>query len=362
MRAYWSRNGGAAALVAWAAIAAGTIACGDGAPPRPGVRESAATGSAARDTGESRDSRDSLESAVPAPAVERDELPSEVATRFDSAAWRPPADSEITNDSLGAAVRRGLALVRHTNDSLPRYAPGRIACTSCHLDAGRNLDAVPLAGVQARYPRYIARAGAVVTLADRVNYCFTRSLAGLRLPSDSREMADILAYLAFLSRGVPVGASIAGGAGLPPMPDSLVGDTTRGRAVYASTCASCHGANGAGNPAMPPGVPALWGAKSYSVGASMAREERAASFIWHNMPLGRPKSLTPQQAFDVAAYVNAHPRPDSPGKAGDWPAGNVPRDVPYDTRSGHEAYRPPPLLRRANASRTLVPAPARVRR
>ena len=360
MRAHWWRHWSgtpraARALVAWALVAAATVACGEGATPRPAARESATSARAGRDT-------NSLERAVPAPAVERDELPGTSATRFDSAAWRPPADSEIGNDSLGASVRRGLALVVHTNDSLPRYAPGRITCANCHLGAGRNVDAVPLAGAQARYPRYVDRAGAVVTLADRVNYCFTRSLAGLRLPSDSREMADILAYIAFLSRGVPVGASVAGGPTLPPMPDSLTGDSARGRELYVTTCAACHGASGEGNPAIPPGVPALWGARSYSVGASMAREERAASFIWHNMPLGRPKSLTQQQAFDVAAYIDSRPRPDSPAKANDWPAGNAPRDVPYDTRSGHKAYRAPPLLRRANASRTLVPPPPRAGR
>lgn len=355
MRAHPSRHSSVVApRVAWVLAAAATaaIGCSEGAPPRPAA-------AAARDSATTaRRASASVDRAVPAPAVERAESPDAGATRFDSAAWRPPADSAIGNDSIGAAVRRGLALVLHTNDSLPRYAPGRIACASCHIDAGRDRDAVPLAGAFARYPRYNDRTGATITLADRVNYCFTRSLAGLRLPTDSREMADILAYVAFLSRGVPVGTSLA--SGLAAMPDSLVGDTARGRAEYATTCAACHGANGEGNPAIPPnGVPALWGAKSYSVGASMAREERAASFIWHNMPPGRPKSLTPQQAFDVAAYVNSRPRPDLPGKERDWPAGRVPRDVPYDTKSGHEAYRPPPLLRRANAARTIVPAPPR---
>jgi thiosulfate dehydrogenase len=89
----------------------------------------------------------------------------------------------------------------------------------------------------------------------------------------------------------------------------------------------------------------------------MAREERAASFIWHNMPLGRGRSLTRQQAFDAAAFVNAHPRPDSPGKADDWPTGGTPPDVPYATR-GHAAYRPPPLLPRADPAAARVPAPA----
>jgi len=89
----------------------------------------------------------------------------------------------------------------------------------------------------------------------------------------------------------------------------------------------------------------------------MAREERAASFIWHNMPYGRPKTLTPQQAFDVAAFVNAQPRPDSPGKERDWPRGGAPPDVPYDTRSGHRAYRPPPLLTRADTAGAVVLPP-----
>jgi thiosulfate dehydrogenase len=280
------------------------------------------------------------------------------AASFDTATWRPPADAEIPGDSLGAAIRRGMALVLHTPDSLPRYAPGRITCSNCHIGAGRDESALPLTGVHARYPRYIDRSGAVVSLVDRVNYCFTRSLAGRRLPGDSREMADILAYLAFLSRGVPVGARTRGG--LAPMKDTLVGDTTRGAAVFRAQCATCHGPDGQGNPAIPPGVPALWGARSYSVGASMAREERAASFIWHNMPLGRGKSLTPQEAFDVAAYVNAHARPDSPGKEDDWSAGGTPNDVPYDTKSGHKAHRPPPLLPRTNADGAVVPRPPRV--
>lgn len=274
--------------------------------------------------------------------------------RFVSNAWRPPSDSEIPDDSVGAAVRRGLALVSHTTDSLSRYAPGKINCTNCHLDFGRNPDAAPLAGAAARFPKYMDRTGAVIGLADRVNYCFTRSLAGTQLPPDSREMQDILAYITFLSRGVPVGIKTSGSDGLRKMPD-LAGDSARGRQIFATICSLCHGPEGQGNP----GFPALWGARSYSVGASMARQERAASFIWHNMPFGKPKSLTPQQAFDVAAFINSRPRPDSPGKEADWPAGGAPKDVPYDTRSGHKAYRSPPLLPRGNPAGAIVESPRR---
>lgn len=281
---------------------------------------------------------------------------------FDPKTWRPPADSEIPSDSLGASIRRGLALITHTSDSMPAYAPGNINCSNCHLNAGRNPDGLPLAGSHARFPKYLERSGAVIDLADRVNYCFTRSLAGSRVPADSREMHDILAYLAWLSHGVPVGEGMrVAGAGGPPPIENVEGDTARGRAEYAAKCALCHQPNGEGNRAVTPGIPALWGPKSFSVGASMARRSRATSFIWYNMPLGAGKSLTPQQAADVAAYITSQPRPDSPGKEGDWPTGGAPKDVPYATK-GHVAYLPPPVLPRSNPGSTLVPAPVSVRR
>lgn len=270
--------------------------------------------------------------------------------------YTPPADSEIPGGELGAAIRRGLAIITRTTDSLPAYAPGNIQCASCHIDAGRRRDAAALTGVTARFPKYLDRSDAVIPIELRVNYCFTRSLAGNRLPSDSREMQDIVAYLAFISTGVPQGAHVKG-EGIPKMP-ALRGDTARGARIFAATCAVCHGPQGAGNP---PAFPALWGPKSYSIGASMAREERAAAFIRRFMPQNNPGSLTDQEAYDVAAYVNAQPRPDSPGKERDWPRGGTPADVPYATRD-HEAYRPPSrLLPRANPKGAVVPAPASVR-
>jgi thiosulfate dehydrogenase len=251
----------------------------------------------------------------------------------------------------------------HTHDSLPAYAPGNINCTNCHMNGGRSAEAAPLVGSHARFPKYLDRAGAVVGLADRVNYCFTRSLAGSRLPADSREMQDILAYIAWLSTGVVIGEGkkLAGADGLPAMPAGITGDSARGAIVYAAKCVSCHQADGRGNPAIAPGVPALWGANSFSVGASMARRGKAASFIWNNMPWGLGKTLTPQQAFDVAAYVTSQPRPDSPGKEHDWPNGGAPADVPYAT-TGHVAFRPPPTLPRKNPAAAIVEAPKTVKR
>jgi thiosulfate dehydrogenase len=262
-------------------------------------------------------------------------------------------ESAIPAGPLGVSIRRGLALVEHTTDSLPGYAGGNLRCTSCHLDRGLRPNAAPLAGVHNRYPRYMDRSGAVVPLEDRVNYCFTRSLAGRSLPPRSREMVDIVAYLAFISRGAGASGHVEG-EGMPKM-TAIAFDSARGHELFAANCARCHGADGAGMAA----IPALWGAKSYSVGASMARVERAASFIRHNMPFDKPGTLTDSQAFDLAAYVNSHSRPDSPGKELDWPNGGAPADVPYATK-GRTPTSVVPVLPRRSAEGAIVPPPVSV--
>jgi thiosulfate dehydrogenase len=77
----------------------------------------------------------------------------------------------------------------------------------------------------------------------------------------------------------------------------------------------CHGGNGEGTKvdgrfAFPP----LWGNDSYNGGAGMSRVETAAAFIHANMPLGKPRSLSVQDAWDVAQFVDSHDRPKDPRK------------------------------------------------
>lgn len=266
---------------------------------------------------------------------------------YNADTWQAPIVDSTPDDPLEVSIYRGLALVTHTRDSLPNYVGNALSCTSCHLDEGRRPDAAPMTGSYVRYPKYIERTGAVVPIEDRINYCMTRSLAGSKLPPDSRDMQDIVAYLAYISKGVPSGEHVRG-EGMPKMPP-LLGDSSRGIALFTDNCARCHGGDGAG---MGP-IPALWGPKSYSIGASMARQERAASFIRHNMPFDHPGTLTDQQAFDVAAYIDAMPRPDLPGKEMDWPTGGAPADVPYDTK-GHKGFRPPRLLAHIGDPRAAI--------
>ena len=52
----------------------------------------------------------------------------------------------------------------------------------------------------------------------------------------------------------------------------------------------------------------------------MHKIDTAAAFIKHNMPLGLADSLSEQEAWDVAAYMNSHERPQDPRHEGDLKA------------------------------------------
>ena len=88
---------------------------------------------------------------------------------WDPSAWRAPSLDGLPDDSVGRAVRRGRALLVATRDSLPRFVGANLNCTSCHLDEGRRATASPFGGAFARYPRYLERTGAVVSIEERVN-------------------------------------------------------------------------------------------------------------------------------------------------------------------------------------------------
>ena len=244
------------------------------------------------------------------------------------APFRVPKESEITDSVMLASVRRGRALIHSTRDSLPTMVGASLTCANCHLADGTQKDAMPLVGAYARFPQYRGRSGKVDLLENRINDCFERSMNGKALSMQSAEMRDIVAYLAFLSRGYPVGGEMEGQA-TPALDTKLKGDTTRGRTVFTANCTVCHGVDGQGTLAAPP----LWGSKSFNVGAGMARVQSAARFIHQLMPRDKPGTLTPQQAFDVASYVVSRPRPDFPGKEKDWPHGGAPSDVAYQTLS-----------------------------
>lgn len=233
----------------------------------------------------------------------------------------------LPTGDLGVSILRGRAIVGATHDSLPGHVGNALRCTSCHLDEGRRPNAMPWIGVTARFPQYRSRSASVQRLEERINDCFVRSLAGTALAWDDPAMRDIVAYMAWLSTGVPQGSTVAG-QGLP-LGSPVRGDSAHGAAVYAVECARCHGADGQGLAAYPP----LWGARSFTIGAGMARLRTLAAFAKHNMPFDRAGSLSEQDAQDVATYITTKPRPPLPASFDDWPRGDAPPDVAYPTRA-----------------------------
>ncbi len=61
-----------------------------------------------------------------------------------------------------------------------------------------------------------------------------------------------------------------------------------------------------------PVFPPLWGAKSFNWGAGMGNIKNAAAFIKANMPFSQGMTLSDQDAWDVAMFVDSHERPQDP--------------------------------------------------
>ena len=84
----------------------------------------------------------------------------------------------------------------------------------------------------------------------------------------------------------------------------------KGKAVFMSKCKVCHGSNGEGLLAADKRsytYPPLWGEHSYNNGAGMNQPKKMAAFVLRNMPQNNPGQLTPQEAYDVSAYIASKP-------------------------------------------------------
>lgn len=270
--------------------------------------------------------------AAEAPAPATPAVPSAGLTASEpqalAATYHMPSDAELPAGEPGAVVRRGREIVTRTFETLPDYVGNGLHCTSCHLEGGTKANAGPWLGIPAMFPLYRARTGKDVTLGERINDCFERSLNGKALPDDSADLAAIVAYMQFVSRDVPAGETPGRGFAKTQHPPSP--NREHGQLLYGQRCASCHGADGAGQ--SPGGVyafPPLGGPRSFNIAAGMARLNTAAAFVHANMPLGQGGSLTDQEAYDIADYIIHFDRPDFPGKEHDWPKGGKPADARY---------------------------------
>ncbi|MBQ86641.1 MAG: hypothetical protein CMQ16_09590 [Gammaproteobacteria bacterium] len=241
-------------------------------------------------------------------------------------------------------VEYGRQLIRDTarnmgpahEDPGMRYTGTFMDCASCHLDTGTRPGTLSLLQAAQRYPRFSGRDGKVGDLRDRINGCMTRSMDGKELDRDSVQMRSMEMYIRQLNKQYAVMGESRQLPDEPPAfsePDRAA-DVTAGERVFEANCAVCHGTNGQGLLAAIDKsegylFPPLWGPDSFNNGAGMTRLLTAARFIKARMPLGKP-DLTDDEAYDVAAYMNSHERPQRPNLEVDYPdLKNKPVDSPY---------------------------------
>jgi cytochrome c len=213
-------------------------------------------------------------------------------------------------------VVAGHRLATETYELLPKLVTARLHCGSCHLGAGGDPEAAWWVGMRYKYDW-----PATDQLATRINGCFERSMNGTApcdpsVPSGPESCAEnpvmrgLITYMGWLDeqwrRAEPTGFPANG---YPPL-GPRQGDPVRGASVFLQKCAFCHGADGQGRYQYDTYYrPALWGAGSFNASAGMGRPTTLAAFLQANMPYGYGGSLTPQEAWDVACFVDAQTRP-----------------------------------------------------
>jgi thiosulfate dehydrogenase len=234
-----------------------------------------------------------------------------------SHAFTPPSEKEIPDGPLDDVIRRGRDIFIDTPTHAKAYVGNGLSCENCHLDAGRLANSAPLWGAYGMYPQYRKKTGQVNTFGERLQGCFLYSMNGKAPSLDSAEIVALETYAWWMAKGAPTGVKLAG-AGYPKLAEpSLPADYVRGEKIYEKDCALCHGSDGQGQQVAGRNVfPPLWGPQSFNWGAGMHQLNNAAGFIKANMPLSRGDSLSDQDAWDVAMFMDAHERPQDPRYTG----------------------------------------------
>lgn len=262
-------------------------------------------------------------SAAPAPAgdaadaadaSQKTEAPAQTSAASATRDFTPPDTDDLPEGDFGEAVRLGRNIFNDTQTYARAYVGNGLNCVNCHLDSGRKADSGPLWAAYGMFPTYREKNDRVNTYEDRLAGCFRFSMNGKEPPRGSKELVALMSYSYWMARGAPIGVELKGRGFRKLPPPTQPADEARGQKVYEANCAICHGADGQGTRlgngryAFPP----LWGKDSFNAGAGMTQVHNAAAFIRANMPLGQGNTLTEQEAWDVAKFMNSHSRPADP--------------------------------------------------
>ena len=290
------------------------------------------------------------------------ELPA-VKKQADTDYLKPRSLDTLPDNEFGDMVKLGYSLFVDSQQMRGEFVGNEQNCVNCHMQAGQKANAAPLWAAYSSYPAYRKKNDKVNSYAERIQGCFNYSMNGKPPAYDSPEIKALSAYSYWLMmsglmdrhgmEGQPVPEVDpvnlqAGAKGADfPFPEAIAAvfpveersklkgrgypklaqpeqtpSIARGQKVYSEYCAACHSDDGQGMKGADGRsyIPPLWGPMAYNWGAGMHRINTAAYFIYENMPLGKSVKLTKQQAWDVAAYINKHERPQDPRFEGDLEA------------------------------------------
>ena len=236
----------------------------------------------------------------------------------------PPTMDDLEKSNLHPelkrVIRRGFDLFMNTQQLRGKNVYNDLNCSSCHMGEGRMPFAGPVWPAAVTLPDFRPKNNHVNNLEERIAGCFSYSMNGKPPAYGSDDMVALATYHQWLAKGVPMyPTGKIYGRGYPNLAEPAKAvDYARGKQVYEQNCTLCHGGDGAGLVKDGKTVfPAVWGDRSYNWGAGIVRPFTLASFVKHNMPLGRPNSLSDQEAWDVAYYIDTQERPQDPRYTGD---------------------------------------------
>jgi thiosulfate dehydrogenase len=220
-------------------------------------------------------------------------------------------DPTMAPEDIKAEVMRGFHIILETKKHLPNNVGNTMCCCHCHFAGGNTCGGInggiSLVGVTKVYPKTMPD-GSTLTLQQRVNGCFMRSMNGRPIEREGADMKAIITYLTWISSVVESKEKITW-LGLPKLTVNHVPNPVHGKELFKEYCSKCHGDHGQGQARdYALGYPALYGENSFNDAAGMNRMGTFSSFIYFNMPYQDP-TLTQEQALDIASFVTSQERP-----------------------------------------------------
>ncbi|GLR64145.1 c-type cytochrome [Marinospirillum insulare] len=235
----------------------------------------------------------------------------------------PPTMADLEDadlhPELKRTIRRGYDLFMNTQQLRGKNVFNDMTCKSCHMGEGRLPFAAPVWRAVIAMPNFRGKNQHVNNLEERIAGCFAFSMNGKPPAYGSDDMIALTAYHQWLAKGLPTfERKNFYGRGYPIEDAPKAPSYKRGEKLYADNCAICHSDDGSGMRVDGKAhFPAVWGDLSYNWGAGISRLHTLAGFVRNNMPLGQPLTMSVQESWDLAEYIDSQERPHDPRFTGD---------------------------------------------